>query len=91
MGTTATIAQFGLVFVIGILVGLQREYAHQQTERELFAGARTLALIGLAGCAAALLADLTAMPWIFIATFVAVGGLLKATRARILETSDSKR
>lgn len=76
MDTTAIIARFGLAFVIGILVGLQREYAHQQAERELFAGARTLALIGLAGCASALLADLTAMPWIFVAAFLTVGGLI---------------
>jgi uncharacterized membrane protein (DUF4010 family) len=74
--TTATIARFGLAFVIGILVGLQREYAYQGKEREMFAGARTLALIGLAGCAAALLSDLAATPWIFIAAFLAVGGLI---------------
>jgi len=76
MDTTTTIARFGLALVIGILVGLQREYANQQTERGLFAGARTLALIAVAGCASALLADLTAMPWIFIAAFLAVGGLI---------------
>ncbi|MFC2105139.1 MgtC/SapB family protein [Candidatus Bipolaricaulota bacterium] len=76
MDTTATIVRFGLAFVIGILVGLQREYAHQRAGRELFAGARTLALIALAGCASALLADLTAMPWIFIAAFLAVAGLI---------------
>jgi len=74
--TTATIVRFGLAFVIGILVGLQREYAHQQAERGLFAGARTLALIGLAGCASALLANLTSMPWIFIASLLAVGALI---------------
>jgi uncharacterized membrane protein (DUF4010 family) len=76
MDTTAIIARFGLALVIGILVGLQREYAHEQGERELFAGARTLALVGLAGCASALLADLTAVPWIFIIAFVVVGGLI---------------
>ncbi|MFC2077335.1 MgtC/SapB family protein [Candidatus Bipolaricaulota bacterium] len=76
MDTAATIARFGLAFVIGILVGLQREYAHQQTQRELFAGARTLALIGLAGCAAALLADLAGTPWVFIAASLAVAGLI---------------
>ena len=76
MDTTATIVRFGLAFVIGILVGLQREYAYQQADRELFAGARTLALIALAGCAAALLADLTGMAWIFIAAFAAIGSLI---------------
>jgi len=76
MDATATIARFGLAFVIGILVGLQREYAHRQAERGLFAGARTLALIGLTGCAAALLTDLAGTPWVFIAAFLAVGGLI---------------
>jgi len=76
VNTTATIARFGLAFVIGILVGLQREYAHQRTERGLFAGARTLALIALAGCAAALLTDLAGTPWVFIASLLAVGGLI---------------
>jgi uncharacterized membrane protein (DUF4010 family) len=76
MDTTATIVRFGLAFVIGILVGLQREYAYQQADRELFAGARTLALIALAGCAAALLSNLAGMRWIFIAAFLAVSGLI---------------
>jgi len=76
MDTTATIARFGLAFVIGILVGLQREYAHQQAERGLFAGARTLALIALAGCAAALLTNLAGTPWVFIAALLSVGGLI---------------
>ncbi len=76
MDTTATIARFGLALVIGILVGLQREYAHKQADRELFAGARTLALVGLAGCAAALLADLAGTAWIFIAATIAVAGLV---------------
>ena len=81
MNTTATIVRFGLAFVIGILVGLQREYAYKQADRELFAGARTLALIALAGCAAALLSDLAGMSWIFIAAFLAVSGLIGFRRA----------
>lgn len=76
MDTTAVIVRFGLAFVIGILVGLQREYSHQQADRGLFAGARTLALIALAGCASALITDLTGMSWIFVAAFVSVSGLI---------------
>jgi uncharacterized membrane protein (DUF4010 family) len=76
METTAVITRFGLAFIIGILVGLQREYSHQQADRELFAGARTLALVALAGCAAALLADLTGVSWIFVVAFMAVSGLI---------------
>jgi uncharacterized membrane protein YhiD involved in acid resistance len=51
MDTPAALVRFGLAFVIGILVGSQREYSHQQADRELFAGARTLASIALVGCA----------------------------------------
>jgi len=76
MDTTQTIARFGLAVVIGVLVGLQREYAHGTTQRELFAGARTLALIALVGCGAALLADLVSTTWVFVAALVAVGGLI---------------
>lgn len=76
METTATIVRFGLALVIGVLVGLQREYSYQKAKGELFAGARTLALIALVGCAAALIADITGLLWIFIAAFMAIGALI---------------
>ena len=76
LDTNALIARFGLALVIGILVGLQREYSQQESKRGLFAGARTLALIGLTGCAAAFLTDLTTSSWIFVSTFLAIGGLI---------------
>ena len=76
MDTTATLARFGLAFVIGILVGLQREYAGQRSQLGLFAGARTLALIGIAGCTAALLSDLAGTPWLFVASSLVVAALI---------------
>jgi len=76
MDTTAAIARFGLALVIGVLVGLQREYANKEAGKELFAGARTLALVALSGCAAALIAELTGFPWIFVAISLAVAGLI---------------
>lgn len=76
METTALITRFGLALVIGVFVGLQREFADKKSGRELFAGARTLALIGLAGCAAALLADMSANLWIFAIALASVGGLI---------------
>ncbi len=86
MEPTATIARFGLALVIGVLVGLQREYAHQQSEREQFAGARTLALIALAGCASALLTDLAGTAWVFVAALLTMGGLI--TVAYFVSASD---
>lgn len=60
--------RFGAALAIGFLIGLQREYAHGGPGREIFAGERTLALMGLAGCAAALVADILDSPWAFIGT-----------------------
>jgi uncharacterized membrane protein (DUF4010 family) len=72
--------RFGVALVIGLLVGLQREYAFQKqssTEAtELLAGARTFPLIGLLGCAAALLADQFDAPAIVGGVALALGALL---------------
>ena len=76
MDATAVLARFGLAFVIGILVGLQREYASRRSEQGLFAGARTLALIGIAGCASAFLSELAGSPWILIAASAVVAALI---------------
>lgn len=76
MEATTIIARFGLALIIGILIGLQREYAQRKSEHAHFAGARTLALVGLAGCAAAVLADVAAIPWIFVMAFLVIGGLV---------------
>ncbi|MEX1037461.1 MAG: MgtC/SapB family protein [Acidimicrobiia bacterium] len=61
---------------IGLLVGLQREYAGQNKEEKLFAGARTFALIGLAGGLAVHVSDVMGTAAIFVAILVAVGGLI---------------
>jgi uncharacterized membrane protein (DUF4010 family) len=74
--SSQTIARFGLALIIGVLIGLQREFAHGRPERELFAGARTLALIALLGCAAALLSELAASAWVFIVALGIVAGLI---------------
>jgi uncharacterized membrane protein (DUF4010 family) len=68
--------RFGAALAIGFLVGLQREYAHGGPEREIFAGARTFALLGLAGCAAALAADALDSAWAFLGIFLALAGLV---------------
>jgi uncharacterized membrane protein (DUF4010 family) len=68
--------RFGAALVIGILVGLQREYAYGDPDREMFAGARTFALMGLIGCTAALVADLLASPWAFIGIVLLLGAFI---------------
>ncbi len=68
--------RFGVALVIGILVGLQREYSHGGQDREIFAGVRTFALASLLGCVAALGADQLAAPWVFVGLLAPLGGLL---------------
>jgi len=49
MEQTALFYRFGAALAIGFLIGLQREYAYGGPGREIFAGERTLALMGLVG------------------------------------------
>jgi len=52
--------RFGVALLIGILIGMQREYSfHKGEEREHTAGIRTFALISLCGCASAFISDIT--------------------------------
>ena len=72
--------RFGAALLIGLLVGLQREYAHLQQEQEkqeeAFGGTRTFALLGLLGCMAAFLSDRTGSVIVFAAIVGIVGGLI---------------
>jgi uncharacterized membrane protein (DUF4010 family) len=70
--------RFGAALVIGILVGLQREYAYEEPTQELFAGVRTFALMGLSGCAAALLSDAMQSPLPLAVAGLTIGVLLIA-------------
>lgn len=76
MGQIDLFYRFGAALVIGILVGLQREYAHEDPDQEMFAGARTFALMGLAGCTAAFAADILAEPWAFVGIVLLLGVLI---------------
>jgi hypothetical protein len=71
--------RFGIALVIGILIGLQREYAFDEPEKELFAGVRTFALMALIGCAGALLSDATNSPWPIIIILFVIGAFLAIT------------
>jgi len=65
--------RFGVALVIGIMVGLQREYAYHDPDRELSTGVRTFALMGLSGCTAALAADMLDSPWPFVGIVLILG------------------
>ncbi|PEN11460.1 hypothetical protein CRI94_15620 [Longibacter salinarum] len=72
--------RFGAALVIGLLIGLQREYAFQehehQQEDELLAGARTFPLISLLGASFALLADVAQAPALLAMILAGVAVLL---------------
>ncbi|MBN1876686.1 MAG: MgtC/SapB family protein [Anaerolineae bacterium] len=68
--------RFGIALFIGILVGLQREYAYMKPSRELFAGVRTFSLFALVGCTAAMLSDTMASPLPFAMATITLGGLI---------------
>jgi uncharacterized membrane protein (DUF4010 family) len=70
--------RFGAALLIGLLVGLQREYAHMQQKQEekSFGGTRTFALLGLLGCTAAFLAEQMESALAFVAIVAIVGGLI---------------
>lgn len=53
-----------------MLIGREREHAFDQPDRELYAGVRTFALIGLLGSAAALASDKAGSVWPMVAVFL---------------------
>lgn len=65
--------KFGVALALGFLVGIQREYARNHDDDEIPAGMRTLALIGLLGCAAAMIAHEFESVWAFVAIFFVSG------------------
>jgi len=73
--------RFGVALFIGILVGLQREYASdvqeiRESRGEMFAGVRTFALMALVGCTAAMAAELLDSVWAFVGIVAPLGGLI---------------
>jgi len=75
---TQLLYRFGVSLVLGLLIGLQREYAYRRREEdgELLAGARTFSIIALLGAAAALGAAELESAWPFGGTVLAVALLL---------------
>jgi len=76
MEQTALFYRFGVALAIGFLIGLQREYAYGGPGKEIFAGERTFALMGLVGCTAAMAADVLGSPWAFVGIIIPMGALI---------------
>jgi uncharacterized membrane protein (DUF4010 family) len=69
--------RFGVALLIGILVGIQRQYAyidHEDTDSQLpmVAGVRTFALLGLSGAGAAMIGEHFDSPWPFVSLILAL-------------------
>lgn len=89
----AILYRFGVALVIGLLIGLQREYAFRHREErstdELLAGARTFPLIALLGGCSALAADAFEAPLAVVGALATLGALLVVAhygRSREVET-----
>ncbi len=94
MEQTELFFRFGLSAAIGFIIGLQREFAHKEKGGEIFAGERTLALMGLVGCSAAFVADILELPWAFLiiilltSTFITAGYIISAWRGSMGLTTE---
>ena len=86
-----TLLRLGTAVALGLLIGLEREFAHRRepgaSENELFAGARTFALFALLGWAGALLSDITASMLPFIALLVLGGALIVSAYIGVFRTA----
>ncbi len=65
--------RFGAALLIGMLIGMQREYAKGIKKEGFFAGVRTYSLMSLFGAASALITDVYATPIIFFGLTLIVG------------------
>lgn len=100
MGLEEVFYRFGVSLIIGFLVGIQREYASTAEEAggalggEIFAGARTFALLCLYGCASGFVGDALGMRWLALAAvspgfvLVVAAYVMEARRGRIGMTSE---
>jgi uncharacterized membrane protein (DUF4010 family) len=80
--------RFGVALVIGILMGLEREYAAEGREAPLFAGVRTFALLSLLGCTGALISDIMGSPWPLVAVIISMGALTVAAYFSLTQSGD---
>ncbi|MHC4393768.1 MAG: MgtC/SapB family protein, partial [Planctomycetota bacterium] len=70
--TIALFGRFGIAAAIGLLVGLEREWAKSGVG-VLFAGIRTFPSIAILGCACAMVTQRYEIQWFFAAGFFTFG------------------
>ncbi|MBX9607445.1 MAG: DUF4010 domain-containing protein [Gammaproteobacteria bacterium] len=76
--------RYGSALLLGLLVGLQREFASRREAEEqiAFAGTRTYALYALLGCTAAQVSALAGSAWVLVALVLVVGLVIAQAYAR---------
>jgi uncharacterized membrane protein (DUF4010 family) len=71
-----SMARLGTALAVGLLVGLQRQFAKQHDRDDLFAGARTFALFGLTGGLSAISATAFGSPLVFAVGLAMIGAVV---------------
>ena len=85
--------RYGIALLIGVLIGVEREYARLKEDVKSFAGVRTFPLIALLGCSAALLTELGGA-WTFgilamlLGLLIAISYTFDAREGRVGLTSE---
>jgi uncharacterized membrane protein (DUF4010 family) len=74
--------RFAAALAVGILIGLQRESEFEGIQKDLPAGIRTFALLGLAGAASAMVADLTGSVLPLVAVLLIAGAFFSISHAQ---------
>ncbi|MDH4136076.1 MAG: MgtC/SapB family protein [Anaerolineae bacterium] len=77
--------RFGVALVLGILVGLERQYSGEAEHH--FGGIRTFAFISLLGCASAMIATEYAV-WFFPLAFIGLAAMVLASYVATSEKGD---
>ena len=71
-----SMARLGTALAVGLLVGLQRQFAKQHARDDLFAGTRTFALIGLTGGLSAIAAREFDSALVFVIGLATIGAIV---------------
>jgi uncharacterized membrane protein (DUF4010 family) len=88
------VTSFGVALGLGLLVGMQREYAKRRDQEDLFGGARTFALIAFVGALSTSLSTLADTPLVLstfaigIIVFLAIGYVSSAREGHLGVTSE---
>ena len=78
MNNLDLLIRFGAALAVGLLIGLQRQFALADPRRELALGVRTFALCSVSGFASVLLSDVLATPSVFAAVLFILGLMITA-------------